>query len=506
MKIIAMYLPQFHRVKENDEWWGDGFTEWTAVKMANSLFEKHYQPRVPLNDYYYDLLDKKTMQWQANLMHNYSVDGMCIYHYWFKEGRKILEKPAENLLKWQDINMPFCFCWANETWARSWSKLRNKNAWADKYEKNLGQDDAGILLEQRYGDESDWRHHFDYLLPFFKDDRYIKIDNKPIFLIYQTALITCLSEMIEMWNLWASENQFNGIYFIGANTNAATEKVLDKVLYREPQYSNAKIRSLRNKDKISLKTEYVDVWKKLLDNIGERENVSYGGFVGYDDTPRRGKDGLLIDGQTPELFKQYLTELLAKNEVNDSPFTFINAWNEWGEGMYLEPDEKDGYSYLEAIPYAKEHYQEYIEKYEKQIENVDKGLLNDYKALSERCARYDSYWKILDAWLCHKEAGISLDQYFKVKGITSIAIYGGGMLGKHLLEELNDSDVRVVCVIDKMGDALKLEVPVYLPEDELPETDVIVVTATYAYVEIKQQLYDKGINKVVSLENIVMEI
>lgn len=119
VKVISMYLLQFHKVKENDEWWGEGFTEWTAARQALPLFDGHYQPHVPLNANYYDLLDKGTMQWQADLMKKYGIDGQCIYHYWFKDGRQILEKPVENLLRWTDIEMSFCFCWANESWART---------------------------------------------------------------------------------------------------------------------------------------------------------------------------------------------------------------------------------------------------------------------------------------------------------------------------------------------------------------------------------------------------
>ena len=138
-KIMAFYLPQFHRVPENDEWWGKGFTEWTAVKGAAPLFEGHYQPRVPLNHNYYNLLEHDTMAWQANLMKKYSIDGVCIYHYWFENGRRILEKPAENLLKWTDISMPFCFCWANETWSRTWEKLADANVWSIMYEPKNGK-------------------------------------------------------------------------------------------------------------------------------------------------------------------------------------------------------------------------------------------------------------------------------------------------------------------------------------------------------------------------------
>lgn len=126
MKIFTMYLPQFHRTLENDAWWGEGFTDWVSTKNVAPLFSGHVQPRIPLNSNYYDLTEKETMKWQAELMHQYGIDGMCIYHYWFKDGRKVLEKPAENLLKWKDIDMPFCFYWANESWARSWSNVPEK--------------------------------------------------------------------------------------------------------------------------------------------------------------------------------------------------------------------------------------------------------------------------------------------------------------------------------------------------------------------------------------------
>ena len=203
MKILAMYLPQFHRVLENDEWWGNGFTDWVSAKKAKPLYEGHYQPHVPLGENYYNLLNKDVMVWQAELMKKYGVDGMCIYHYWFKDGRKILEKPAENLLQWKEIEMPFCFCWANETWARSWAQIQGANSWADMYEQYAAdgsdQSQKAILLEQQYGEKKDWKKHFDYLNMFFRDERYIKIDDKPIFDFYKTADISCLDEMICYW-------------------------------------------------------------------------------------------------------------------------------------------------------------------------------------------------------------------------------------------------------------------------------------------------------------------
>ena len=204
IKTIAMYLPQYHRVKENDEWWGSGFTEWRAVRASRPLFRGHEQPRQPFNNNYYDLLNQDTMIWQAALMHRYNIGGAAFYHYWFKDGRKILEKPAENLLLWQDIDMPFCFCWANGSWARTWSTIGNWS-WSPLFDPEK-QDDCsmlrasdGILLEQKYGDEPDWEEHFDYLMSFFKDRRYLCMAEKPIFLFYAPDSIPCLERMAIFW-------------------------------------------------------------------------------------------------------------------------------------------------------------------------------------------------------------------------------------------------------------------------------------------------------------------
>lgn len=165
-QVYAFYLPQFHRTPENDEWWGEGFTEWTNVKNAKPLFPGHYQPHEPLD--YYNLLNKETMEKQAALMHEYGVDGMCFYHYYFENGRKILEKPAENLLKWTDITMPFCFYWANQSWIRSWSNMAGGNKWTEIYDQSKKEEGDGVLLRQVYGGRNEWKDHFYYMLPFLK--------------------------------------------------------------------------------------------------------------------------------------------------------------------------------------------------------------------------------------------------------------------------------------------------------------------------------------------------
>ena len=188
-KLIAHYLPQFHRIPENDAWWGEGFTEWTSVKAARPLFEGHRQPRKPLNDYYYDLSDVETLRWQSHLAKQYGIYGFSFYHYWFKDGKRVLEKPAEMLLQDKSINLNFCFNWANQTWARTWSKfvVDSQNVWAGTLERkrHTNEKNQGILLEQKYGEKEAWQEHIRYLIPFFQDERYIKIDSRPVFIIFQ---------------------------------------------------------------------------------------------------------------------------------------------------------------------------------------------------------------------------------------------------------------------------------------------------------------------------------
>lgn len=504
MKVIAMYLPQFHKVKENDEWWGDGFTEWTAVQNAEPLYEGHFQPRIPLNHNYYNLLDKKTMLWQEDLIQQYGIYGFCFYHYWFKDGRQILEKPAENLLRWTDIHIPFCFSWANESWARTWSNLGEKNVWTDKFE-DFSQKTAnvtGILLEQKYGTEENWKEHFEYLLPFFMDKRYIKIDNKPVFLIYKPDLIPCLSRMVKYWEKLAVEHGLAGIYLIGMNTSK--ENVFAALLYHEPQKTIGQFFNRQNYS-VYVKTErkaieYIDLWQKIIARTIESESKIYlGGFLGYDDTPRRGTGGCIVEGCSPHDFYVFLKKLLLKSERLGNEYVFLNAWNEWGEGMYLEPDEKDGYSYLEAVRTALRDYKmdTFIE--EPHGENSD---INQ----TDIVRRYKGYWKMLNKWLTLKENGVKLQTYLQDRNIHTIAIYGLGMLGFHLVRELEGSDIQIVCAIDRKGRNLHTDFPVYLPGDAIPHTDAIIVTVIYLFEQIVEQLEKKVDCPIISLEELLEEL
>ena len=229
MKKYAFYLPQFHTIPENDEWWGKGFTEWTNVKKAHPLYQGHLQPKTPLHNNYYILDNPDVLKWQAELANEYCIDGMIFYHYYFC-GKKLLERPAEILLNNKDIPMGFFFCWANHSWVRSWDG--NKK----------------ILIEQVYGEESDWLMHFEYLLPFFQDDRYLKVNNKPVFMLFKNDFSEKIEyckylnnkckeygfsgiEIIETTEDINGSNKFNNKYFYQCH--------LDKVFYDENSISYA---------------------------------------------------------------------------------------------------------------------------------------------------------------------------------------------------------------------------------------------------------------------------
>lgn len=347
MKVIAYYLPQFHEIKENNEWWGQGFTEWTNVKKGKPLFHGHQQPKVPM-DGYYCLLEKETMLRQAKQANENGIYGMAFYHYWFS-GRKLLEKPAENLLKWIDIPMNFMFFWANHNWVRSWNGTKE------------------LLIEQTYGEEDEWREHFMYMLPFFKDDRYIRIKGKPAFGVYASGAIPRFGDMIQYWDQLAKENGLEGVYIIETQINpkaAGRKWEGDAVTLRQPNIAQYKLLRVYEKIKQRPKLQkwipfcyparvsYKAVMDELIRYSKEYKtdkDLIYGFFTGWDNTSRHGKRGFVITGQTPELFKRYLKELNDIANKKGVEYCFLNAWNEWGEGMVLEPEKADRGAYLNAV-------------------------------------------------------------------------------------------------------------------------------------------------------------
>lgn len=370
MKIIAYYLPQFHNIPENDEWWGAGFTEWTNVKKAKPIYEGHIQPRKPLNGNYYNLLDDNVKIWQANLAKKYGVYGFCYYHYWFN-GHMLLEKPMEQMLANKDVDIPFCICWANEPWTKAW----------------VG-DERKLLIAQKYGGKEEWKQHFEYLLPFFEDDRYILKDGKPLFAFFRPNIVPCIKEMLDYWNELAIESGLPGICFayIGGDydwDNCKEADYFDYDVEFQPGYATHWLNSNENIiiSKIKKARRLVAGWagkkfgvdlyrfgsakyKKLKgENIGDydkiwteiasakpvRDNSIPGAFVRWDNTPRYGESGQVIMG-TPEKFGKYLTKQIKNARENyNEDMIFMYAWNEWAEGGFLEPDEYDRYGYLEAI-------------------------------------------------------------------------------------------------------------------------------------------------------------
>lgn len=363
MKVVAFYLPQYHQTPENDEWWEEGFTEWSNVRRAKPLFKNHIQPKVPLNNNYYDLMDKKTIEWQTNLMHQYGLYGFCYFHYWFK-GKKLLHKPAENLLEWKEIEQPFCFAWANVTWARTWTAYSGSTTNWVRNDKQVNGN--GILLEQKYGSKQDWIEHYDYLRQFFMDSRYIKVNNKPVFLIYHVEYIKQAEEMFEVWHELARKDGFDGIHIVSINcvkrevrNNPYVEAVARYGTYGKYNKWNVYRRIIKNRcfrifnipEQMGDILNYRTVWKNMVRENPIQGIKTYPGAVAmYDETPRKGKNALILKGASPKLFEKYMRKQINKAEsVYHSEFIFLDAWNEWGEGNYLEPDTEHEYAYLEAL-------------------------------------------------------------------------------------------------------------------------------------------------------------
>ena len=360
-KIFAAYLPQYHETEENNLFWGKGFTDWVGVKKCEPQFEGHDQPRIPLNNNYYDLSNYKTIEWQAQLAKKYLVDGFCIYHYWFENGKSVLDKPAKLILKHTEIDISYFFCWDNSSWIRSWSNISG-NAWAPQFD-NISQTETNdiYLLKHSYGEKLDWKKHFDWLLPFFRDDRYFKINGSPVFAFFRVDDKIKMTEMANYWKELARENGLPGLYLITGVGPFRNKHCLDAQFKYEPmgvwdkkKAINRRIGILTGKKGNSVYSniwDYNKAWKVVLRQSKRflKKNVYMSGFVRYDDTPRRGKKANVIIGETPKLFKKYFSEFYSLNQKYNKDFVLLTAWNEWGEGAYLEPDEMHKYGYLEQL-------------------------------------------------------------------------------------------------------------------------------------------------------------
>jgi lipopolysaccharide biosynthesis protein len=356
VKPIALYLPQYHTIEENDKWWGEGFTEWTNAKKALPLFDNHYQPHIPIDEEYYDLSSNDVLLQQAKLAKEYGIYGFCFYHYWFN-GKLLLEKPLNNLLKSGGPDFPFCLSWANENWTRTWDGLEKQ-----------------VLMKQEYSLEDDLQH-IKYLIPFFKDERYMKINGMPVFLMYRSELHPDIKKATVLWRQEAKKAGFPDLFLIRMENFVGNLNPVDhgfdagmefapdskfrgkKIMKRN--ISEYIIKKALHKTGIKKSAHYenkIFSYPTLVDNMIHKTTPDYKYFrcicPSWDNSARRKENATIYVNSTPELFRiwaEKMSDYTAENLPENEQLLFINAWNEWGEGCHLEPDEKWGTAYLQAL-------------------------------------------------------------------------------------------------------------------------------------------------------------
>lgn len=332
VRLLAFYLPQFYPIPENDRWWGKGFTEWTNVARARPLFEGHYQPHLPANLGFYDTRVAEVRQAQAELARKYSIEGFCYWHYWF-HGKRLLGRPIDEVLSSGQPDFPFCLSWANETWSRRWHGTG---------------DEAEVLQVQEYSKEDDL-NHIRWLMHAFSDPRYIRVKGRPLFLIYRPLDLPDVKSTADRFRDECRRNGLPEPYLVGLNSHAIRDfrgLGLDGTLNFEPQFG-----ALPGPTDPGLKIyDYPHARRRMMSRIHSFPTYPCI-FVSWDNTPRRGENGIVFQNATPDNFYSGLEQII--QSVAAKPFdervVFINAWNEWAEGNHLEPDQKHGLRYLEAV-------------------------------------------------------------------------------------------------------------------------------------------------------------
>jgi len=352
-RVLALYLPQFHPIPENDLWWGKGFTEWTNVGKAKKYFRNHYQPRVPADLGYYDLRLPETRQAQADMAKDHGIEGFIYWHYWFGNGKRLLERPFEEVLESGKPDFPFALAWANESWKGFAYGLKDRN----------------VLIEQLYPGNDDNIAHFYKLLPALKDRRYITVDGKPLFMIFKPQQLPYPKQFIDLWQMLAKQNGINdGIYFVGhsqldpdpwsladylVNGFDAVHYVQLSAFYKE---QGLLIRGYKKLLSTYLRwtprtVYYRDLVRYWSNNIGREETYIPSIIPGWDHSPRSGIEGLILHNSTPNLFKTHVKKVIesVKEKPLEKRLVIIKSWNEWAEGNYMEPDLKWGLQFLEVL-------------------------------------------------------------------------------------------------------------------------------------------------------------
>lgn len=349
VKLIAFYLPQFHPIPENDEWWGRGFTEWTNVTQAKPLFRGHRQPNLPADLGFYDLRLGEVREAQADLACRHGIHGFCYYHYWF-HGRRVLERPFNEVLASGRPDFPFCLCWANENWTRRWDGRERE-----------------VLIEQSYSQQDDI-NHIRWLLRAFEDTRYIRIEGKPLFLVYRAGDLPNALRTAEIWRSEAAKTGIGDIFLCSVSTAFAGSPSdphligFDASVEFQPAAHPFPRRNLLTR-----------VWKRLRRGISNNLRLKYADVVeqslrrpkppylmfrcvlpSWDNTPRRKSNALIIEGNSPESYERWLSGAIERSPdlPSGDRIVFINAWNEWAEGNHLEPSQRWGRAFLEATQNA----------------------------------------------------------------------------------------------------------------------------------------------------------
>jgi lipopolysaccharide biosynthesis protein len=354
VRAIAFYLPQYHPIPENDAWWGKGFTEWTNVTKVKPLFKDHYQPHLPADLGFYDLRLPEARQAQAELAKAYGIHGFCYYHYWFN-GKRLLERPFNDVLSSGKPDFPFCLCWANENWTRRWDGL-----------------DQEVLISQVYSEEDD-RLHMQWLAQAFQDPRYIRVDGKPLFLVYRTSKIPHPLKATEVWRQEAQRLGIGDIFLCQvescgdehadptlAGFDAAVEFQPDWTRLGWPLERGRKWNLTRRLHLTEPAYAHHTIYEyaTMVENMLAKPTPTYRRFPcvnpSWDNTARRQTNATILRNATPEIYEYWLETVIQRSLTHSSheAIVFINAWNEWAEGNHLEPCQEWGYAYLEATQKA----------------------------------------------------------------------------------------------------------------------------------------------------------
>jgi hypothetical protein len=355
-RIIAFYLPQYHPIPENDEWWGKGFTEWTTVAKAKPLFRGHKQPHIPADLGFYDLRMPEVRKKQTDLAREAGIEGFCYWHYWFGDGKQLLEGPFNEVVASGKPDFPFCLGWANHSWY--------KKTWDNKGNNSL-------LIEQLYLGEDDYRTHFYSLLPAFKDKRYMKVNGKLLFFIFQPDGSTDIKLFIKIWRGLAKEKGLNDFYFVAKDSDSRFKdrnlKLGFDAIYNDDvfnmhhhfsKFRKSALWAMREIFRMPTILPYKKAIKYMINVDCKNNNVIPVIAPNWDHSPRSGGKAIILHNSKPFYFNKVAKRAIevVKNKPEDEQIILIKSWNEWGEGNYLEPDLEFGTGYLEALKEAINSY------------------------------------------------------------------------------------------------------------------------------------------------------